>query len=127
MARILIIDDDQLIREMFSELLERAGHDVVSMVDGKDVAKICREVEADLVITDILMPDRDGLETISDLRRSAPAVKIIAVSGGRLVGPAVYLKTAGVLGAHRTFAKPVAGAELLAAVHELVGEKIPRS
>ncbi|HEX9592335.1 MAG TPA: response regulator [bacterium] len=122
MARILLIEDDQQVREVFSELLARAGHDVVPMVNGRDVAKLRDAVAADLVITDILMPERDGLEVICELRRCAPEVKIIAISGGRTIGPALYLESAESLGADRAFAKPVEGAELLAAVRELLGE-----
>jgi DNA-binding NtrC family response regulator len=122
MARILVIEDDENIREMFSELLARAGHEVVPMENGKDAAKRRAEVAADLVITDILMPERDGLETIGDLRRCAPEVKIIAISGGSKIGPGLYLDAAETLGAHRAFAKPVDVAELLAAVRELLAE-----
>jgi CheY-like chemotaxis protein len=122
MARILLIEDDENIREMFSELLARAGHDVVPMANGKDAAKRRGEMAAALVITDILMPERDGLEAICELRQDAPEVKIIAISGGRKIGPELYLESAQALGADRTFVKPVDGAELLAAVRELLGE-----
>jgi CheY-like chemotaxis protein len=122
MARILVIDDEENVREMFSELLARAGHEVVPMANGKDAAKRCAEVAADLVITDILMPDRDGLEAIGELRRCVPDVKIIAISGGSKIGPGLYLDAAQALGAHRAFAKPVDVADLLAAVRELLGE-----
>ena len=94
MARILIIEDDENIREMFSELLARAGYEVVPMANGKDAAKRRAEVAAELVITDILMPERDGLEAIGELRRSAPDVKIIAISGGSKIGPGLYLDAA---------------------------------
>lgn len=122
MARILLIEDDERIREMFSELLVRAGHDVVPLVDGRNAAKVRGDAAAALVITDILMPERDGLEAICELRQQAPEVKIIAISGGSKIGPALYLESARALGADRTFAKPVDCAELLAAVSELLGE-----
>jgi len=121
-ARILLIEDDERIREMFSELLVRAGYEVVPMVNGRNAAKLRGEAAAALVITDILMPDRDGLEAICELRQDDPAVKIIAISGGSKIGPALYLESAQALGADRTFAKPVDCAELLAAVNELLGE-----
>jgi CheY-like chemotaxis protein len=122
MARILLIEDNEPIRDMFAELLARAGHEVVAMADGKDAAKRRAEVGAELVITDILMPERDGLEAIGELRRCAPDVKVIAISGGSKIGPALYLNAAKALGAHRTFAKPVDAAALIAAVGELLGE-----
>ncbi|MGD2062532.1 MAG: response regulator [Nitrospirota bacterium] len=123
MACILLIEDDQDIRELFSELLVRAGHEVVPMENGVDAAKVRADVAADLVITDILMPERDGLEAIGELRRCAPDVKIIAISGGSKIGPTLYLDAAQALGAHRTLAKPVDTAELLGAVNELLGER----
>jgi len=126
MARILLIEDDEPIRGMFSELLVRAGHEVVPMANGRDAAKVRREIAASLVITDILMPERDGLEAIGELREDAPDVKIIAISGGRKIGPELYLESAAALGADRTFAKPIDGVELLAAVDELLGEATPR-
>lgn len=120
MARILLIDDEDDVREMFSEVLVRDGHEVVSLANGNGAAAQDGHPPPDLVITDILMPERDGMEVICALRRHAPETKIIAISGGCLLGPALYLKAAEVLGADRTLAKPIAGAELIAAVHELL-------
>ncbi len=78
------------------------------------------EQEADLIITDLIMPDKEGLETIMELRRDFPEVKIIAISGGRRVGPDEYLYMAKIMGAHLTLLKPFEQEELLPAVQELL-------
>jgi YesN/AraC family two-component response regulator len=82
MANILIIDDDQQILNMLSQILKRAGYGVVEALDGKQGLKLYRENPTDLIITDIIMPEKEGLETIMELQRDFPDVKIIAISGG---------------------------------------------
>ncbi len=120
MARILVIDDDDQIRAMLQQRLEREGHKVVSAGDGKLGMKLFREEPAELVITDIIMPEKEGIETIMELRRDFPEVKIIAISGGGKVSPDEYLHIAEKFGAHRTLAKPFGREELLKAVQELL-------
>lgn len=120
MARILIIDDDDQSLSFFQEVLLREGHEVVTAHNGMEAERRFQESGADVVITDILMPDRDGIETIIGLRRQDPKVKIIAVSGGGRVGPSSYLETAALLGARHTFTKPVDRRDLVAAVKELI-------
>ena len=120
MARILIIDDDEQSLALFEEILLREGHEVVTAHNGIEAEHRFRDGGADVVVTDILMPDRDGIETIIDLRRQSPQVKIIAVSGGGRLGPTGYLETAALLGACRTFTKPVDRHDLVAAVGELI-------
>jgi len=105
---------------MLRQLLERAGYEVVEAPDGAVGLALYYEHPADLVITDILMPEKEGIETISTLRKTASGVKIIAISGGgggRLNKEDVLL-SAQAFGALRTLAKPVAREELLAAVQE---------
>jgi len=82
--------------------------------------KMHRENPMDLVITDIIMPEKEGLEIITEFRREYPSVKLIAISGGGRIGPANYLKMAKLLGAERTFAKPVDTSQLLSAIEELL-------
>ena len=120
MARILIIDDDEQSLALFEEILLREGHEVVTAHNGIEAEHHFRDGGADVVVTDILMPERDGIETIIDLRRQNPQVKIIAVSGGGRLGPTGYLETAAILGASRTFTKPVDRHDLVAAVGELI-------
>ena len=123
MARILVIDDNDLMREMLREMLEEGGHDVVEAADGREGAELCRREPADVVITDILMPEADGLEVIRQLRGSFPDIKLVAISGGQTTGKVDYLTFAQELGAARTFRKPFHPHELLAAIEELLAEE----
>lgn len=121
MPRILVIDDEAPVRTLFQMTLERAGYEVAVASDGKEGMESHRECPADVIITDIVMPEKEGLETIVELRRDFPEVKIIAISGGGRIGPDSYLDMAKSLGAHCAFAKPVNRDELLAALRELIG------
>ena len=123
MKRILIIDDDFYVRDMMERLLRKARYDVLTADNGAQALKMHHREPVDLVITDILMPEMEGLETITELRRKPPPVKIIAISGGGRIGPASYLKMAKMLGADRIFAKPVDTAQLLATVEELLARE----
>lgn len=120
MERILIIDDDDLLRSILRQMLEREGYEVVDAQDGKEGVRLYRMKPTDLVITDMLMPEKEGLETIMDLRRDFPKVKIIAMSGGGILGPEVYLQMAKGPGAIPTLTKPIKREELLEAVLELL-------
>ena len=122
MARILIIDDEDQPRCMLQQVLIRAGHDVVEARDGNQGLQLFRTSPTDLIITDILMPEKEGLETIIDLRREFPAVKIIAISGGGRTGNLNFLEVAKRLGAQRTLQKPFELQEMIAAVRELLQE-----
>ncbi|MBW2709831.1 MAG: response regulator [Deltaproteobacteria bacterium] len=117
---ILVIDDDETIRELLRAILEREGYRVLEASDGDKGIKQFRETPTDLVITDIIMPGKEGIETIRDLRREFPDVKIIAISGGGRIGPDAYLEMAKVLGALRTFSKPFDQKSLLKAVEEVI-------
>jgi PAS domain S-box-containing protein len=119
---ILVIDDDDQFRGMLRETLEHAGYDVADAPNGKEGIRLYRENPADLVITDIIMPEKEGIETIRELKRDFPEVKIIAISGGGRIGPDSYLKMAKGLGAQRTLTKPLERDELLKTVRELINE-----
>lgn len=121
MARILIIDDDPLVRQVLRDWLEPRGYEVVEAENGNVGLKLFKEKPAELVITDIVMPDKEGIETIRELRRDFPEVKIIAVSGGgQLMPGATCLTLAEGLGVERTLAKPVNFTELSETVRELL-------
>jgi DNA-binding response OmpR family regulator len=122
MSRILIVDDEANIRSLIKEILEANGYDVDEACDGNAALKSMNDVRADLVITDMLMPDKEGLETMREIRSEHPGVKIIAISGGGLIGPESYLTLAKSLGADRTFTKPFDLHDVLNAIEELVGE-----
>ena len=118
MPSILVVDDEDQIRHLIRETLEQAGYQVTEARDGKEALQQCRLAQADLIIMDILMPDQDGLETTSRLRREFPDVKVIAITGGsEMVGTLNFLDVAKMLGAHRTLQKPFEMKALLDAVH----------
>lgn len=121
MNTILIIDDDPQILALYRVLLEREGYRIFEAMDGDAGIEICRRQRIDLVITDIIMPGKEGLETIMDLRQEFPDVGIIAVSGGGRLSPDSYLPLAAKMGAQRTLAKPFTRQELLDRVTGLVG------
>ena len=118
MARILIIDDNTEVLGTYSRILEHAGYEVVVATDGKKGIRTFREEPPDLVITDIIMPEKEGLDTIMELWRDYPDVKIIAISGGGKVEPEDYLGIAKKLGAVCTLTKPIEREDLLKAVQE---------
>ena len=117
---ILVIDDDEPIRVLLRAMLEREGYRVLDASDGNEGIKQYTETPTDLVITDLIMPEKEGIETIRDLRRKFPDVKIIAVSGGGRIGPDAYLKMAKVVGAFRALTKPIDRKILLKAVKEVI-------
>ncbi len=122
MARILVIDDDDQVRLSLRMALEDAGYSVEEAADGKVGLRLFHQNPADLVITDLIMPEKEGIETISDLRKGSPEVKIIAISGDCNADPDSYLFTARAMGALQTFKKPINLAELLDAIEELLEE-----
>ena len=123
MARIIVVDDDELILEMLAQRLERQGYDVVTATDGDKGLRYCQQQVPDLVITDLIMPEKEGLETIMALQKDFPATKIIAISGGGRIDPRNYLESAKRLGAAYTFVKPIVWDALLDAIKELLKEK----
>lgn len=119
---ILVIDDEQLIRLQIRSALELEGYVVHEAANGNEGLARIAEAAPDVVITDILMPDKEGIETILELRRSHPKIRIIAISGGGRTGNKDFLRTAKHLGADRTLAKPFGLAELLRLVREVLAE-----
>jgi two-component system response regulator (stage 0 sporulation protein F) len=118
-ARILVIDDDDLIRSLLRTALEGAGHEVLEAANGRQGLELYREQRADLVITDISMPEMNGLEMMLDLTRNFIDAKVIAISG--MLESEGQLKVAKLLGARQTFQKPFNMGKVLSAVrYELV-------
>jgi CheY-like chemotaxis protein len=120
MPHILIIDDEAMIREMFRRILELEGYAVSEAAEGNEALARCREQCPDLIITDLIMPDKEGIETIIEIRRDFPETKIIAISGGGRVTAREYLELAETFGADRSLSKPIGREELLAAVRALL-------
>ena len=119
MSRVLIIDDDAQMRRLLHQALSRRGHIVDEAVDGLHALHRFAENPSDLVITDLIMPEREGIETIQELRRKCPKLPIIAISGGGRQGPEYYLSLAVAMGASCSFSKPFRIEEILTAVQEL--------
>lgn len=121
MARILIIDDDADVRAVTQEILESAGHEVVCAENGLAGLEAQRRRPADLAVVDLFMPEKEGVETIQDLRRQFPGVKIVAMSGGgRSIDSGRYLATASRLGAGAVLSKPFDARALLGAIDRLL-------
>jgi len=121
MAHILVIDDDSDVRVVVQDMLEAAGHEVTFAANGRDGFEANRRRPADLVVTDIFMPNQEGFETIRDLKREFPAVKIIVMSGGsRSIGTAPYFLAATALGADAVLTKPFGATTLLGEIDRLL-------
>ena len=121
--RVLVIDDEKNMRHLLKTMLEKEGYVVTEAADGKEAIRLFRRKPADLIITDIIMPEQEGLKTIFDLRREHPRIKIIAISGGGQYGLSDYLEAATAFGADRTFAKPFDRGDLVKAVRQLLSQQ----
>lgn len=120
MAQILIADDEDGFRFLLRRTLAAVGHEVCEVVDGDAAIAALRTFPARVIIVDLFMPGKEGIETIIEVRRSYPATKIIAISGGAPQAGTSFLGMAQKLGAHRTLSKPFSAAELLAVVSDLL-------
>jgi DNA-binding response OmpR family regulator len=108
------------LRNTLARLLTREGYEVSEAANGRLALQLMSQQPADVVVTDMLMPEMEGVEMILSLRRRHPGVKIIAVSGGGISSPENYLRIADALGSHKTMTKPLVPAELLAAIRSLL-------
>jgi len=122
MAKILVLDDEVAIVLMIKKMLEKAGHEVDMALNGRDGMILFEQNKPDLLITDIIMPEKEGLETIFELRQKYPDLKIIAISGGGRISPEGYLPGAKLLGADMVFPKPLDQKEFMQAVATLLKE-----
>jgi|ERR1700752_128080 len=120
MNSILLVDDDEQFRSMLAESLRRAGFSVDEASDGREGLKAYAHHPRDLIITDLIMPEKEGLETIQEFRQNYPDARIIAISGGSRKGPYDYLKMAKLFGARRVLAKPFARDEILEAITQVL-------
>lgn len=125
MASILLIDDDESLRNTIAEVLRRAGYTVDTAPDGKPGLALYRAALHDLIITDIVMPELEGLELMEALRRASPRPRVIAMSGDSKFSESIYLPVAEKLGAHRTLLKPIHPDALLRTVAEVLAEPPP--
>jgi CheY-like chemotaxis protein len=121
--RILVIDDEESVRFVVKEMLEFEGYEVSTAPNGKVGLQLFRKDPTDLILTDIFMPEMEGLETIRELHREFPQLKIIAMSGGGESGMLSFLSYAKRFGALRALRKPFSREELLTTVRELLAEE----
>ena len=131
MGSILIIDDEEDIRDALQMVLESVGHDVKVASNGNEAVELQRSDPADLIITDVIMPGKDGVDTIKEIRQEFPGIRIIAISGGGGVQPTeyvpeaitttAYLAAAKEAGADMVFTKPFERKDLIQAVDDLFG------
>lgn len=118
-TRVLVVDDDPAVRDVVTSMLETAGYSVTQAGDGRQALLILSQSQIDVVITDLVMPEQEGIETIKLIRRDFPRTRVIAMSGA-FGGD--YLRIAGYLGAHGTLAKPLQLATVLKVVAEATAE-----
>lgn len=118
---ILVVEDQDDVRATLRDILEADGYDVIEAVDGGQALELLETRPADLVITDIFMPEKDGIQTIIELRRKHPSIKIIAVSGGGHARNFEFLEFSLGIGAIKTLAKPLGRDQILQAVREALG------
>jgi YesN/AraC family two-component response regulator len=122
MARILIIDDESAIALMLKKMVEKSGHEARMAANGNDGLLLFDTFKPHLLITDIVMPEKEGLELIFELRRKNPKLKIIAISGGGRFHYEGYLTSAKHLGADKVFQKPLDLKELMSGISELLSQ-----
>lgn len=121
MRSVLIIDDSSEFRAVFKEVLQKSGYNVIEASNGQEGIELYRRTPTDIVITDLIMPGKEGLQTIMDLNREFPGVKIIAMSGGGFESPCTYLEGAKFIGGVKyTFSKPFAMGAMIDAINELL-------
>ncbi|MBD3420206.1 MAG: response regulator [Chitinivibrionales bacterium] len=122
MKTILIVDDDEIMRTMLQDMLAIEGYAVDCAPDGAVVQHMLKNQSYDLIVTDIVMPEKEGIETIIHIRKAHPDLPVIAISGGGRMAPGDYLEVAQGLGVNFTFAKPLDRKEFVAAVKSCLGE-----
>jgi two-component system, response regulator, stage 0 sporulation protein F len=123
MAKILLVEDDDLVRDMLAQVLTRASHEVHSATNGDEASDYLQTAEPDIMVTDIIMPKKSGITLISEVRDKHPNMEIIAISGGGRLDPTGYLDLSESLGATVSFEKPIDNAALLMAIDLLAHGK----
>lgn len=124
MATILLVEDDDLVKDMLAQVLERASHKVITAHDGEEAAELLKKIHPDIMITDIIMPKKSGITLISEVKNKHPTMEIIAISGGGRLDPIGYLDLSESLGATVSFEKPIDNDALLMAIDLLQQGKI---
>ncbi|GAX59509.1 cheY-like receiver [Candidatus Scalindua japonica] len=122
--RILVIDDDKAILKLITTMLNQEGYDLITASNGKEgLQLLSQESGIDLVICDMIMPEKEGVETIHEIKQDYPNIKVLATSGGGYISGSKYLTMAQQLGADTVLKKPFVYQQLVDAVQELLGTK----
>ena len=120
MEKILVIDDEPVIRVLLRQLFEKKSYTVFEACDGKEGLDLYKKETPDVVVTDLIMPEEEGLSVIKKIRKMEPDAKIIAISGGGMGSAEVYLKLAKTMGAQYVFQKPFDAREMLSTVENML-------
>jgi len=120
MSKVLVIDDDDLVRDTFVQMLTRAGFEVATAKNGREGLARFRSESPDVIMTDVIMPDQDGIETIMALRQASSTIPIIAISGGGRAHVMQFLDAAQKLGADMVLSKPIKQPELISAISRVL-------
>jgi DNA-binding NtrC family response regulator len=123
MAKILLVEDDDLVRDMLTQVLERASHTVTCAANGEEATECLKKEEPDIMVTDIIMPKKSGITLISEVKHRHPNLEIIAISGGGRLDPIGYLDLSETLGASVSFEKPIDNTALIMAIDLLLHGK----
>jgi YesN/AraC family two-component response regulator len=118
-CNILVVDDEPMVREGLKLALEMEGYAAITASDGNEALKLVERNKPNLIITDIIMPDRDGIEVICSVRKKNPDIKIIAISGGGRISASDHLRAASQLGANAILAKPFTTDQLLNEIRKI--------
>jgi CheY-like chemotaxis protein len=121
MAKILVIDDDSLVVATIRSVLKRTSHEVATASSGRDAIALLQTVDFDLALCDMIMPDMEGLETITHVKRLKPNIPVIAMSGGGRTKNMDFLRLAETMGAVDSLRKPFSGEEIL----KVIGKHLP--
>jgi two-component system, response regulator, stage 0 sporulation protein F len=123
MAKILLVEDDNLVRDMLAQVLQRASHEVECASNGDEATEVLKRIEPDIMVTDIIMPKKSGITLIAEVKDKHPKMEIIAISGGGRLDPTGYLDLSESIGAAVSFEKPVDKAAILMAIDLLLQGK----
>jgi DNA-binding NtrC family response regulator len=123
MAKILLVEDDNLVRDMLTQVLQRASHTVICAENGEEATEFLKKETPDIMVTDIIMPKKSGITLISEVKNRHPNMEIIAISGGGRLDPTGYLDLSESLGASVSFEKPIDNTALLMAIDLLLHGK----
>lgn len=123
MSRIIVVDDEPQVRKLLKAFIEAGNHEVTDVCGGAQALDACRSAEPDLVVTDLVMPEKNGIDLILSLKEEFPKLPIVAISGGGgIVGRYDYLDIADLMGANRVLKKPISKDELLSAISTVLDQ-----